>query len=115
MQLPDPATLTTPAPRPRIHGHICVNCSLTDQVPLTNVSGVILTYANGTWSLVLGSPSDGAAPNFPWFDSRGRHSRNSPDGRPMTPPPYHRGQCITCPEGSAPSADFVSCGKRPQA
>ena len=107
MQLLNASFEATLAARHHPHDFACVDCGLTNQVPLTNSSGVSLTYSNGTWALVLGSSGSSS-----WYSawSFGRHRRSNVLGA-ITRPPYHMGQCITCPEGSAPSPDFASCGE----
>jgi hypothetical protein len=105
VQITDPNTTDMIAPRPRHGNFICVDCSLTGQVPLTDTSGMRLTVANGTWSLVFNTDT-ASSWNGAWVFGKWRKR-----GAIVSPPPYYRGQCVTCPEGSAASADFTTCGK----
>lgn len=103
VQITDPNTTDMIAPRPRHGNFICVDCSLTGQVPLTDTSGMRLTVANGTWSLVFNTDT-ASSWNGAWVFGKWRKR-----GAIVSPPPYYRGQCVTCPEGSAASADFTTC------
>lgn len=80
----------------------CVDCSLENKVPLGRSSNLRLWWDGSTWSLVLAETVSS------WWGDHDWHSGWRWQGLPA---PYCTGQCVSCPAGSAPNADFTRCGR----
>jgi hypothetical protein len=98
----------------RRSGYSCVDCSLEGKVPLTDDANLMLSWDGSSWGLVLaGSASTSsvsAQHDRGWGDSDRHWHRGW--GAAGVRPPYYAGQCVACPEDSAPSADSSKCGER---
>jgi hypothetical protein len=87
----------------------CVDCSAEGKVSLTDKANLKLSWDGSSWVLVLAdsaSSSSVAAQHLGsgrgWYQGWGAWG---------VPPPVRAGDCVSCPSGSKPSADYTSCGE----
>lgn len=80
----------------------CVDCSLENKVLLGRSANLKLWWDGSAWSLVL------AETVSRWWGGHDWHNGWRWQG---VPAPYCTGQCVSCPAGSAPNADFTRCGR----